>query len=290
MSEMNTMNIPTLRDKAVLVRVSRSMYVPSMCDRTATEIAETALQAGKKSGRFIKKLLVNCKELKDCQRAFQDVYKFYVDNSLPWMDEGMRILPNENINEFGAELARLRDNAYACVDALASVWDDAIEADKLRLGGMFNSADYPSASAMRQRWDVRVMFIPVPASDDFRVGMDDLDKQKLDDAVRQAQQESTDYLLRQLLAPMQAMANKLQVPIGTEGSIFRDTLVTNLQDVAKQARSLNINDDSRISELCDEIESALSVVDANTLRTCESARNVTATKMKSLTQKASQWF
>lgn len=282
-------NVPTLREKAITVRVRRSMYTPTKYDRAATAAAEAALGTAK-TGRYTKKLLRTCKELRDCQHAFQDVYNYAVQNTLPWMDEGVRVLPNGNYIEFAAEIGRLRNVAMQKVQALATVWDTAVMADKGFLGGMWSPSDYPTKAEMVAKWDISIMFAPVPVSDDFRIDMDEADKQLLDNAINDVEAKATDYLLKQILEPVVAMADKLSIPIGDEGAIFRDSLVGNLQDVCKRARKLNINNDERVDEIAGEIEKALENITAQTLRESDYVRDTTAKRMDEISKKLNQWF
>ena len=265
------LNIPTLREKAITVRVRRSMYTPAKYDRA-------------------KKLLRACKELRDCQHAFQDVYNYAVQNTLPWMDEGVRVLPNDNYIEFAAEIGRLRSIAMQRVKDLAMVWDTAVMADKALLGGMWDPMDYPTKGEMMNKWDIRVMFAPVATSEDFRIDMDEADKAALDQAINDVENQATDYLLKQILEPVAAMSAKLAVPIGEEGAVFRDTLVGNLRDVCKRAKKLNINNDERVDEVVDEIEHALVSITPQTLRESDYVRATTAKRMDEISKKLNQWF
>ena len=265
------------------------MYTPTKYDRAATAAAEAALGTAK-TGRYTKKLLRTCKELRDCQHAFQDVYNYAVQNTLPWMDEGVRVLPNGNYIEFAAEIGRLRNVAMQKVQALATVWDTAVMADKGFLGGMWSLSDYPTKAEMVAKWDISIMFAPVPVSDDFRIDMDEADKQLLDNAINEVESKATDYLLKQILEPVVAMADKLSIPIGDEGAIFRDSLVGNLQDVCKRARKLNINNDERVDEIAGEIEKALENITAQTLRESDYVRDTAAKRMDEISKKLNQWF
>ena len=291
MTNVNTALQSTgLRMKALTVRLKRTMYVPAKQDKAATAVVASTMNCSKKAGKYTKALLRGCKELKDCQHAFQDVYKFVNENTLPWMDDGVRVLPNENYLDFTAELGRLKAKCEAAADRLEAVWDTAILADKAYLGNMFDPSDYPDAATMRAKWSVSVMYAPVPDSRDFRIDMDECDKKALDDAIAEVERGSTTYLLEQLLAPVSAMVEKLNVPIGQEGSIFRDTLVSNIHSICERAKKLNINHDNRVDEIVSEMEHAMKHVDASSLRESQVVRATTAKQMEKIQEKLNQWF
>ena len=286
---MTNISIPSFREKAITVRLRRAMYIPTKYDSAATAAAESSFGAGN-VGRYTKRLLKNCTQLKDVQKAFQDVYTYVIDHTLPWMDEGVRVLPNASYVDFAQEVGEFRRKALSKVEKLGAVWDSAVLADKARLGSMWNPMDYPTKEEMLAKWGISVVFSPIPASEDFRIDMDEADRKALDDAIHEVEQSSTGYLLKEMLKPVAAMAAKLSVPIGDEGSIFRDSLMGNLKDVANRAKKLNLNHDARVDEVIADIEKVTNSVTLTALRETTEVRNATAKQMKSLADKINQWF
>lgn len=283
------LNIPTLRDKAITVRLSRHMYNPYKYDKGATDAAEASIGAHK-AGRYTKRLLRTCKELKEAQQAYAGLYEYIMDNTLPWMDDGVRVLPNESYMDFASEVSRLKANCAAKVQRLYEVWDARVVEDRLCLSGMWDIRDYPTKDDMLKRWGADVVFAPVPCSADFRIDMDEEDKKELDEAVKEVEDKATGYLITEILKPVQAMASKLAVPIGEEGAIFRDTLVSNVNDVCRRARKLNINNDSRIDEAVKSIEDTMRSITPQTLRESQQVRETTQKRMSDLQKKLSQWL
>ena len=287
---MCTINTPTLRDKAMLVSLRRNQFNPAKLDRSATGIAEAALQAQKGAGKYTKRLLKNCDQLKAAQEKYRLIYEYYRDNSLPWMNDGVRIIPTTAYLDFMTTIGTMKSEAETAVRDLYNVWDQAVAADAQHLGGMFNPLDYPTKDEMLRQWNIRVNVMPVPSAEDFRVDISEEDKADLDAAVKEVEEQATVEVLTQLLKPVKAMADKLSVPIGQEGSVFRDTLVSNLSDVCRRAKNLNINNDQRISETIKEVENVLSTVDCQSLRECDGLREVTAKTMDELASRLDQWL
>ena len=278
-----------LRDKCITVTLRRSMWRNNKQDRVATETANATLGCGK-AGRFSKKLLSKCTELRDAYRAFDDLHQFVCDNTLPWADGGTRVLPNESYIDFARELGKRRTEAMQKVLALSRVWDKEVINDRIQLGGVYDPNDYPSATEMAAQWDVRVMFAPIPSASDSRIDMAESDKEELESQMAEVEAQATTHLLNEIMKPVQAMATKLAVPIGEKGSVFRDTLVSNVLDVCERAKRLNINHDERINELVEDCEAALAGVDAQALRESDAVRKTTANKMSDIEKKLNQWF
>lgn len=281
--------VNTLREKAINVRLVRRMYNPYRQDKGATEAAESAMGTIN-AGRFNKRLLRGCKELKAAQNAYNDLYRYVMEHTLPWMDEGVRVLPNANYFDFTSQVRALRERCDDAVRNLYNAWDQAVMDDRVPLNGMWNINDYPDKDRMLERWGISITFSPVPASTDFRIDMDEEDKQQLDAAVKAVEENASEYLLKEILKPVRAMAEKLAVPIGADGAVFRDTLVTNLNDVIERGRTLNINNDPRIEEVLKDIEYAAKSITPNSLRESPIVRSTTQKAMAEVDKKISQWF
>lgn len=285
-----TIKVCGLRDKAICVVLKRRMFNPHLTDRNATAVAESALGT-RGAGKFRKELLKGCAELREVQRKFTALYEYVRDNTLPWMDEGMRVLPNENYIGFANEISHLRSDCMNAVEKLADVWDAAVANDANTLGSVFNPNDYPSASQMKELWGIRVTFCPVPSATDFRCDMDEQDMQNLEDEIRTVESNATEHLMRELFNPIKAMADKLGEDPGKRKSpIFRDTLVSNVWDICRRAKGLNINHDPRIDEIISETEGILKNVDAQILREIPEVREHVQDEMSKLENKLSQWF
>jgi hypothetical protein len=278
-----------LRDKAVTVRFTRSMFNPYRFSQTATEAAENSV--GKTNvGRFNKRLLKDCKELKEAISAFDETYRYIIKNTLPWMDDGVRVLPTSTYQEFMEKYGDLRTEAMDKVRKLEQVWDSAVAHDADRLGTLFNVLDYPTADQIAQRFKMKCVCAPIPSSEDFRVEVDEETKADLEDAVSQVESSSGEYLLKEILEPVQAMAAKLHTKIGEEGSVFRNTLVTNVTDVCERARKLNIAGDPRVEEIIGDIEKSIGGVEPDALRLSDATRERVANDMSATEKKLAAWF
>ena len=285
-----TFAIPTLREKAITVRLSRSLWTPNKFDKTATNAVSSSLGVSSKAGKFTKTLLRNCKEYKEVKHAFDDVYLYVRNHTLPWMDEGVRVLPSSMYFEFAAEVARLRNDALAKVKVLGQVWDAEVQRDQQFLGTLWNIADYPTREEMEESFRIRLVYQPIPTSQDFRIDIDEVDKQMLDDELKRVESEATTHVMEKIAEPLCAMMEKLAVPIGEKGSIFRDTLVSNMREACEVAKKLNINHDERIDKLVELLDSALENVTPEVLRESQQVRESTAKKLDGINSKLKEWF
>lgn len=260
------METNSLPDRAILVRLTRSMYQPYAFDEKATELA-----GGKEQGRFNKRLLKTSSRLQRCNAAYNDLYAYVKGHTVPWLDDGVRMLKAADYFEFAQGARALIARATAASEVLADNWTDEVAADEVRfrryatvtgLATMFNVADYPTASQIRGMFNAEVKFFPVPQSSDFRVEISDADREVMDNAVRQVEADVTKYVLAEILDPVKKLVEKLKIPIGaTDGAgkrigIFRDSILENLTDIIERAPKLNINDDPQITDTISAIKDA----------------------------------
>jgi len=250
-NEHTKFNLPTLADRAMLVRLTRKLYQPYAFDKVTTLKVE--LDTGvRKAGRFNKRLLLDCFELKECNQAFNDVYTYHMLNTAPWLDDGVRVLPAASYFDYSQALRGLIDEAEKQVKRLAERWDIIVADDMSRLGSLACSEDYPTD--IRSCYAAAVKYLPIPQTGDFRVEISDEDRASLDNAIHEAEANVSKYLLAEMLEPIKRAAEKLATPIGAEGSVFRNSLLTNISDVVARAKRLNVGDDEDIRALVGQIE------------------------------------
>lgn len=273
--------ISTLADRAMLVRLKRSMWTGYAFDQSATIQVEQANGVGA-VGRFNKKLMAKSSKFKAVIAAYNALYDYHQSVSLPWLDDGLRLLPSAMYFEYTQEMRALKDAAQRAVDALDSSWANEIAADQARLGPLFRASDYPASVA--DKFAVSLQFLPVPSSDDFRVAIDPNDAASLDNAILEAEAGVSKYIIEQLLEPLRAASTKLAVPIGEKGAIFRDSLIENLVEVTERLPRLNITSDHEIGRAINEVRDLAAGYARNidSLREDAATRDVAHAKVKEL--------
>jgi ribosomal protein L16 Arg81 hydroxylase len=131
---------------------------------------------------------------------------------------------------------------------------------------MFNPNDYPLCSDIKNKFSFAIEVLPFPDSKDFRLSLseNEIDKIKsnLENKIKQTQEKTTKELFNRLYTNVKHMSEKLQ----DDKSVFRDSLISNLQSLVKILPDLNINDDSTLEAMGKEVESTLCNYKAQGLR------------------------
>lgn len=254
--------LPTLADKALLVRLQRSMYQPYAYDDSATKTIEQ-MTGVKNAGRYNKRLFKDNRDLAETNEAFSVLYNTYRKNTVPWLDDGVRMVPNAIYFEFAHEMRGLIQAAKSSVQTLAQKWDSMVLADMQRLGPLANPKDYISKDDLLAKFDATIHFFPIPSTSDFRVEVTDEDKAEMEKALKEAETNVSKYLLGEMLDPVKAFVEKLSIPIGEKGAVFRNSLVENLVDVVDRLPRLNINGDPAVAETINQIKAIVDTYGEN---------------------------
>ena len=279
--------IKNLDEKAVLVQVNRRMYSPYLHDK------EESIKFG--AGNVTKHLFEGKDNIvKETNAVFGALYKYVNDMTVPWAT-GVRLLNANLYMEFSTELRKHVDDANRAVDKLAANWDTAVQIDYNRMlriaqakgkPNLANINDYPDVQTLRSKYGVDVQYMPVPTADGFdpRLGMSDADQASVQDRVNDAETNGAKYVINQMLDPMSDAVKKLQVNIGDKGSIFRDSLIDNMVEVADRMGRINISDDPVVTERIKDLRSLVGTYANNkdVLRNSQSVRTKAVSQIDNL--------
>lgn len=276
--------VKPLNEKAILVKLKRSMYQPNIRDEKASE------RYG--AGNVTKKLFDGNNPVKHTLSKFTSIYTFVNDNTVPW-ETGVRMLKMTNWDGFTRKMRELTNEAYAAVDTLCSNWANVRDDDYQRMRqlavaknnpDLADLNDYPDVVDLRSRFSIDVRYMPIPTTDAFdpRFGMSDEEKASLQRQLDDVQASAASHVLEQMLEPMQRFSDKLAVPIGEDGSFFRDSLLNNLTEVADRMNRVNLSDDPVIQKQIDGLKGIASQMNKDVLRNSQNARNAAKARVDTL--------
>lgn len=286
------LKVKGLDEKAVLISVKRYMYSPYKLDQ------EESKQYG--AGNVNKHLFEGRNNLvKSTISKFTEVYTYVKDNTVPWTT-GVDMLNIDHYIEFTSGLRQRVDDAHRAVDTLCLSWDEEVKSDLDRLGeialakgkpNLANANDYPDVDELRAKFGIEIRYMPVPTTGDFRVGISDDDKASLQKQLDDAGVNANKHVIKSMIEPMERAIAKLSVPIGNDGSVFRDTLVDNLVEVTERMNKINLSDDKTIQGSIDGLRDLISTYASeqgkDLLRNNQTSREKAVTDIDSLCKQMS---
>jgi len=285
-----------LSEKAMLVNLHISNWSGRKYDRRVSDMVAEEYGAKPESGRYNK-----CLVAKDAIGKVQNIAvlarNFHYENTLPWTDEGSRILPVKNFDNYSNKLRKYRSQYEDAVQEFCEIYPTLKSQAKDDLGELYNPDDYPSPADIPGKFDFRINISPLPVSDDFRVALNEEDVSKIKDEIEERLKDAQDKALKdlwhRLYDVVDKVANRLSEPdrINKKGEIkppvFRKSLIGNVVELVELLPKLNVTDDPRLEELRKEVEKKLAGVVPADLREDSEYRKQTAQEAKEILNKMS---
>ena len=265
----------SIADRAMLVTLRRGIFSATKEDKAMTQEIASSHNTSTQDVKVIKALF-DQKSYQPVQRIYNEIYIYHRENTLPWLDDGPRLITAAcylpYTQEIAAKTARLEAAALAFADDLDSIIDEA----RQRLNGAFKDSDYPSRDEVLRRTYASVRFRFIADTSDARIQIGDEERARLIVTAKAEAQEAlalarTD-LLERIKTVTAKMANTLRDYTPRQGDTraqgtFKDTLVTNVRDLVNLLPALNLADDPDITRFADRLREDLCYAEPDDLRT-----------------------
>ena len=239
-----------LNEKALLVKLSISRWYNRVTDKKITN--EIGRNHGVKTNedRYIK-TLINKDALTHIDKTLSDIYRFHTNATMPWQDDGVRILPSKG---YFAYQRGISERHYALEDevrtfvALYPEWVKHAENTK---GSMFDIAQYPTPEEIKEKYKIHVSILPFPTTTDFRVEGDageDIAEQlrvNAQQTIDTLMANATQSLMDRVLSRVYTAYTALKDP----EAIFKASTLYSLREVSALVEELNIAEDEQLKDL-----------------------------------------
>lgn len=288
-----------LGSKAVLVSLNIKQWTARKLDRKITDKVNSEHGASADAGRYNKSLLARDAVAEIVKITGQARTEHY-SRTLPWHDEGSRILSSAGYLEYANTMRELGLQFEAAVDRFEANYPAYVEDARRLLNGMFNADDYPDATRIRSRFRFRTNVDPVPSADDFRVALSDAQTSELRAALERRSAEALETAQRDvwqriadrathMLEKLRAYAPSTHPDTKTAG-IFRDSLVDNIRELVRLLPTLNISGNADLAMMADRLERELCEHDAADLRDSDNLREKTAKAAENILASVSEYL
>jgi len=280
---------------AMLVEFNASVWTARKLDKSTTsEVVANKNAAAKDAARVNKHLLAGRSELDVIQQAVSRARTFVYDNTLPWSDSGLRLLPTINFMKFTQKMNDFEEEIAALVKSFVAIYPTLITAQAMALGDMFKRDDYPTANEIMTKFSFRVNYMPVPTSGDIRVDigneaqrelqkkLDELTSERIEAAMRDVRGRLGEHLKR--------MSDRLTtdyVQGEAKSRRFHDSLVDGALELCDMTKALNVVNDPDLEQARNKLEKILVGVSPEDLRKNEAVRQDTKKEVDAILSKFS---
>lgn len=259
----------SITTSAMIVTLNVSCWTARKQDKQVTAEVDKIHNA-KDAGRY-NKLLVDKAHLDPLLSHAGKIRNEHYKLTLPWMDNGGRLLPSKLFLDWRDALDKLRSEYDDLIDTFISRYEsELVPGARARLGTMYNPEDYPPSSELRRKFSVDFDIMPVPSGNDFRVEIDETERQRIQD-------EISDRLEQRQKEAMAAAWDRVRECVSTiydrtsaEKPRIHNSLMDNAQELVRLLPGLNVANDPALTAITEAIAQRLIV---NTMSLRDSAIN-----------------
>jgi hypothetical protein len=262
-----------LSRKAMLAVLNISRWSARKHDKKVSQEVSENHGANGNVGRYHKRLLPGDSKSLDRVRKSADAARdFHYQNTLPWGQDGSRVLTKANYFAYVTEMRKLRTEFEEAVQAFIREYPELRVNARNLLGTMYSEDDYPTTARLEGKFGFDLLFLPFPDAQDFRVDLDDDEQQEIKKSIEQHAENATALAMRDVWNRLYEAVSRMTERLGNPDNIFRDSLVTNVRDLCELLPRLNIANDPNLDKMVQAVSSKLASHDAQTLRDVDTTR------------------
>jgi hypothetical protein len=259
---------------AMLVEFNASQWTARKLDRSTSDEVVRDKNAGEKgAARVNKNLLAGRKELEIINQHVGFVRNYVYENTLPWSDTGIRLLPAPSFMLFDAKMTKHHNAFEDLVREFIDIYPTLITAQAMALGDMFKREEFPSPNELQHKFSFRLNYMPVPAAGDFRVDVGNAAQKELQEKLAKLADERVEFAMRdvktRLKEHLDRMSDRLAVD-AANGTIvtrkFHDSLLETAHDLCDMVKVLNLTNDQTLEEARKALYESINGVDVKELR------------------------
>lgn len=286
---MNSNNSISIASSAMLVELSISTWTARKLDKKVSAEVDSAKGTKTSAGNYNKNLLAGTGFLDTIVKYAANARAWHLSQTLPWSDNGLRLLPMSNFLTYKEQLNTLETNYMALVDKFIIAYPNLVSAAAFQLGDLFNRDEYPEADKIVSKFKFRANFLPVPTANDFRVDINEEAKQELIKNCEDVYNERLNNAMRdawsRLHEHLQRMSERLANDEKGEKKVFRDSLLENAVELVDLLKHFNLTQDPNMEQARTDLAKAIMNHDAQDLRDNFIAREAVKSKVDDILNK-----
>ena len=284
-------NSISIASSAMLVELSISSWTARKLDKKVSTQVDLDKQTKTRAGNYNKNLLAGTGFLDTITKYAANARAWHISQTLPWSDNGLRLLPMSNFMTYKQNLTTLETNYQALVDKFIVAYPNLVSAAAFQLGDLFNRDEYPEAEKIVSKFKFTVNYLPVPMAGDFRIDIGEEAKAELVKNCEQAYNDRLNNAMKsawdRLHECLMRMSERLADNEKGEKKIFRDSLVENAVELVDLLKHFNLTGDTNMELARNELAVAIMNHDADDLRESFVAREAVKKKVDDILSKFS---
>jgi hypothetical protein len=275
-------------NKAMIATCSVSLWEGMTTDRKVTGEIVTSKHSSQDAGLWTTRLVPKnaLKPVKNAGINLRNVHKRF---TLPWLDNGGRILPIKMYMKYAKAMRSAKDAFDDAVNNFLKIYPKLLEQKEIRLGELAKNASFPNISELRYKFNVETSLFPLSDASDFRAEVLTDSEDILKKQIQKSFEKTCAKAHADIYSRIKELISKLHDTLKEKDKVFRDTLFTNIKDFVDIMSDLNFTEDPHIEELKTDIN-ALLKISPDTVRISPEARSISAQYAENIQKKIDTYF
>lgn len=255
----------TLQAAAMLVKLTVREWRPYRKDKRVAEKVDAEFHTDGTAGNYNKRLLGK-HAMKPITSLISRIRAEHERMTHPWCFEGMAMLPSKLYLDYTQTMRHMPELLTTSARKVAEQLPIHIANERSRLGSMFDIRDYPTQEEFVNAFGVDIAFFPVPDTGHFLVDIQAEDKERIERDLKKTLAATQADALRSLYDRILYFVDRAHERLSDPEAIFRDSLVSNLEQLVEVLPGLNLFNDPLVDQIEEQIRTKLLIAPA-TLRT-----------------------
>ena len=255
--------------RAMLVELTIRQWAARKHDKKVSREVDQG-HGAKNAGRYNKQLIAK-DALEPIAKKASAIRLFHYARTLPWGNNGQRLLPAKFFLDYRNELVKHRDEFNRLVDTFMASYPQLVSDARTRLGSLYDPNEYPPATDVRLSFGVEFDIFPVPTAGDFRVDVANEERSEIAAQIEAATQERQANATKACYVRVRDVLQRMKQQCVAGKTRITDSLIEDTRDLTDMLDDLNIGDDPELTRIASEIRKDL-LVDADDLRASPKTR------------------
>lgn len=273
-----------LQNKSMLVDLTICRWSARAFDKKVSAEVETSHSA-RDAGRYNKQLIDKA-HLAEINELASQLRNYHYSRTHIWTDKGQRLLPSALFMEYRQGLADYKAKFMAAANKFVQAYPQLVQDARVRLGTMYEPADYPQPADIAKMFDIRLEIMPVPDAHDFRVDVAKETEAEIREQITKVVQDRYSAATKDCWARVREVVSRIAEQCSKEKGRIHDSLMDNASDLVSVLTGLNITNDPEIAAI--ETELRALIVPADSIRKSPTTRKRLAEGAASILAKMNQ--
>jgi len=287
--ELERVEAPSIKSSAAKASFTCGVWTAKKTDKKATQQVENTNNL-KNVGEFKKSLMTDNKALKKLNYYNGKARNTHYSMTMACGGNNEYIIPMKDLPEYVNTMSDFKNKFYDWKDKFMNGYTDnngvqhdgyrhAVIEEKLRLGALHNSNDYPTVAEMDSKFHMSYAIEPVP--DSFITDLEESAANQINDIYQQQHRERMKKFSDSVWAETRKNIEKLRDALNYAGEakksnpdfkIFKESTYTHVQRTVEVLERFNFTGDANMQTVQKILRNAMSGKSADMLKHNESLR------------------